>query len=107
MKRLALIAALSFAALPATAQWNVTTTPLGNGWSTQNATGPNGQSWTGTTVPLGNGWSTTNYNDNQGHQTTCTTTPLGMAGRRPTATDMRRGPGSHWRPTQRVLASER
>ena len=75
MKLAALIAAAITIAAPAMAQWNTTTVPFGNGWSSQ-SNGPNGQSVTGSSVPFGNGWST-NYNDNQGRSTTCSSVPFG------------------------------
>jgi opacity protein-like surface antigen len=78
MKKTLTLATLAMlSAAPAMAQWNTTTTPLGNGWNSYNGTGPNGQSYTGTSMPLGNGWTSSTFNDNSGHTTTCTTMPLG------------------------------
>ncbi len=78
MKTLAAFAILAALATPAAAQgWQYQTTPLGGGWSTTQAQGPNGQHVTGTTVPMGGGWNTTTWQDNSGHSSTCTTMPMG------------------------------
>lgn len=77
-RTIALLASLAAFATPAVAQgWSYQTTPLGGGFSTTDATGPNGQHATGSTTPLGGGFSTTHWSDNYGHHQTCSTTPLG------------------------------
>jgi hypothetical protein len=56
-----LAAAIILAAVAgsAHAQWTVQQVPLGQGWYSNQITGPNGQFATGTTMPLGGGFSTT------------------------------------------------
>ena len=69
--------ALALTGGAACAQWTIQQVPLGDGWSSNQATGPQGQSATGTTVPLGDGWSSTTWHDSSGRTTTCRTVPMG------------------------------
>jgi hypothetical protein len=58
-------------------QWTNTRVPLGGGFYSNQATGPNGDSAHGTTVPSGGGFSSTDWTDSNGHSMHCTTVPLG------------------------------